>query len=76
MDQPVPNMMSRLKTSFSWGPIVGLFSLFFTIMEAITLCLTEMFIPESEIDIARNFDTQTYNISPKSYGNHKVYVNT
>jgi hypothetical protein len=50
-------MMARIKSSFSWGPVVGVFSLFFTIIEAIVLCLTEKLLPEENIDIARNFDT-------------------
>lgn len=50
-------MMSRIKSAFSWGPVVGVFALFFTIIEAITLCITEKLFPESNIDIARNFDT-------------------
>lgn len=61
MDQPVPNIMSRIKSSFSWGPVVGLFSLLFTIIEAITLCITEKLFPEADIDIARNFDSNRYN---------------
>lgn len=76
MEEPIPNIMARIKSSFSWGPVVGVFSLFFTIIEAIALCLTEKFLPESNIDIARNFDSQTYKKQPTSYGNHEVYVNT
>jgi hypothetical protein len=76
MDQPVPNIMARIKSSFSWGPVVGLFSLLFTIIEAITLCITEKLFPESNIDIARNFDSKTYGQCPKAYGNHEVYVDT
>lgn len=76
MDQPIPNTMGRIKSSFSWGPVVGLFSLLFTIIEAITLCITEKFFPESNIDIARNFDSKTYNQCPKSYGDHEVFVDT
>lgn len=76
MDQPVPNIMSRIKSSFSWGPVVGLFSLLFTIIEAITLCITEKLFPESNIDIARNFDSNTYNKDQEQYGEHEVYVNT
>jgi phosphatidylinositol glycan class A protein len=76
MDQPVPNIMSRIKSSFSWGPIVGLFSLLFTIIEAITLCITEKLFPECDIDIARNFDSNRYNKDQELYGEHEVYVNT
>jgi len=75
MDQPVPNIMARIKSSFSWGPVVGLFSLLFTIIEAITLCITEKLFPEQNIDIARNFDSKTYGQCPKAYGDHQVYVN-
>ena len=76
MDQPVPNIMSRIKSSFSWGPVVGLFSLLFTILEAITLCITEKLFPECDIDIARNFDSNRYNKDQELYGEHEVYVNT
>lgn len=41
--------------------MVGLFALLFTILEAITLCITEKLFPESEIDISRNFDSNKYN---------------
>ena len=75
-EQPIPNIMSRIKSSFSWGPVVGLFSLLFTILEAITLCITEKLFPESEIDIARNFDSNRYNKDQELYGEHEVYVNT
>jgi phosphatidylinositol glycan class A protein len=75
MDQQVPNIMSRIKSSFSWGPIVGIFALLFTIIEAISLCITEKLFPESGIDIARNFDSNIYNKDRAMYGEHEVYVN-
>jgi hypothetical protein len=56
MEQKVPNTLDRLKTSFSWGPVVGIFAVFFTILELIALTITEWWFPESDIDIARNFD--------------------
>lgn len=65
MKKPVPNMLARIKSSFSWGSIVGLWAIFFTILEALTLFITELFWPEADIDIARNFDSQTYSINPK-----------
>jgi hypothetical protein len=40
-------MMSRLKSSISWGPVVGLWSLLYTIIEGICLFLTEIFFPEN-----------------------------
>lgn len=51
MAKPAHNMLSRLKSSFAWGPIVGFWALFYTIIEAIALCLTEYFLPEDAIDI-------------------------
>lgn len=70
-------MMSRLKSSISWGPVVGLWSLLYTIIEAICLFLTEIFFPENEIDIARTFNSKMYNsFGNKNFGDHKFYVNT
>jgi hypothetical protein len=57
MEKPVPNMLSRLKSSFSWGPVVGLWALLFTIIEAISLVITEFVLPEQDIDIVRSFDS-------------------
>ena len=57
MEKPVPNMLSRLKSSFSWGPVVGLWALLFTIIEAISLVITEFILPEQDIDIVRSFDS-------------------
>lgn len=57
MKRPVPNILARLKSSVSWGPVVGLWAIFYTIIEALTLWITELLFPESEIDIVRNFDS-------------------
>ena len=67
--------MTKLKTSISWGPIVGVWALFYTIIEALTLMIVEIMYPESEIDIARNFSSETYNTSPQLFGDHEFYVN-
>jgi hypothetical protein len=48
--------MSRIKSSITFGPVVGIWGLLYTIIEFIALMLTELFTPENEIDIARNFD--------------------
>jgi len=45
METPTPNMLDRLKTSYTWGPVVGLWAMFYTIFEAITLMMTEIFWP-------------------------------
>ena len=62
--KPVPNVMSRLKTTFAWGPVVGLWALFYTIIEGIVMLLTDIFFPEEDIDIARSFDQVEYNMCP------------
>ena len=46
MAKPVPNVMSRVKTTFSWGPVVGLWALFYTIVEGLVMLLTDLFLPE------------------------------
>lgn len=51
-----PNMLDRLKTSLTTGPLFGCWALLYTIMEAITLFLVEMFYPISEIDILPSFN--------------------
>jgi len=57
MEKPVPNMLSRLKSSFSWGPVVGIWALLYTIIEAFSLVMTEFFLSEQDIDIQRSFDS-------------------
>jgi len=46
MEKQVPNMLSRLKSSFSWGPVVGIWALLYSIIEALSLVLTAYFLPE------------------------------
>jgi hypothetical protein len=67
-------MLARVKSSLSWGPLVGLWGILFTLIEAITLCLVEYFLPIQDIDIARSFDSVAYNVNPLDYGNHKFVV--
>jgi len=74
MEKPVPNVMSRVKTSFSWGPVIGLWALFYTIIEGIVIMLADIFLPEQDIDITRSFDQTNYNIDPLAFGNHELYV--
>lgn len=74
MAKPTPSIISRVKSTLSWGPLVGLWALCFTMIEAIVLVLTEVFWPESEIDVARNFDTPGYNLDPQSFGSHDFKV--
>lgn len=74
MSRPAPNMMARVKSSLSWGRLVGLWGIFFTLIEAIVLCLVEFFLPIQDIDIARSFDSVTYNVNPLEYGCHEFVV--
>lgn len=57
MERPVPNMLSRIKSSIAWGPVVGLWAVFYTMMEALVLWLTEFLFPAEDIDIVRNFNS-------------------
>ena len=43
-------------------------------IEAITLIMTEYFLPEDDIDIVRNFDSPEYNYNIGEYGDHIFYV--
>lgn len=45
MAKQVPNVMSRVKTSFVWGPIVGLWALFYTIIEGLVMFITDAVLP-------------------------------
>lgn len=74
MSKQVPNVMSRVKTSFVWGPIVGLWALFYTIIEGFVMLLTDVLFPVEDIDIQRSFDQMEYNICPEAFGNHQLYV--
>jgi phosphatidylinositol glycan class A protein len=65
MERPVPNMLSRIKSSIAWGPVVGVWAIFYTIMEALILWLTELVFPAQDIDIVRNFNSEKYNYSLK-----------
>ena len=55
MDKSVPNVMARMKSSFAWGPIIGLWAIIYTVIEGIILGLCDVFLPEDDIDIARSF---------------------
>lgn len=76
MTRPSPNMLQRIKSSISWGPLVGLWALVYTIIEAIVLCLLEWLWPLHQIDICRSFDSATYNQAPLSYGAHDFQVDS
>ena len=74
MDTPTPNVLDRLKTGYTWGPVVGLWAILYTVLEAITLMITEVLWPETEIDVARSFSSKEYNNNIKEFGDHELYV--
>lgn len=57
METPVPNVLDRIKTSYMWGSVVGIWAVLFCIFEAIILMIIETFLPEKDIDIVNSFDT-------------------
>mmetsp|Transcript_971 Transcript_971/g.1735 ORF Transcript_971/g.1735 Transcript_971/m.1735 type:complete len:408 (+) Transcript_971:591-1814(+) len=76
MEKPVMNSFNRLKSNFSWGPVVGLFAVIYQVLEFILFRLTEWFFPESEIDIPRNFNANQYVMNPHKFGDHEFRVNS
>jgi hypothetical protein len=44
-------MLGRIKSSLSWGSIVGFWAVFFTIIEAIVMFMIDIFLPIKDIDI-------------------------
>ena len=64
MEQPIPNSLQRVKTCLSWGLVVGSWSLFFLVLEAISLYLSELFLDEKDIDIIRYYDNRSYDQNP------------
>lgn len=61
METPIPNVLDRLKTNYTWGPVVGVWAILYMVFESITLILTELLWPESSIDHVRSFSCKLYN---------------
>jgi hypothetical protein len=74
MNTQTPSVLDRLKTAYLWGPVAGVFAVFFFIFEAIVIMLTDTFWPEEDIDIVRSFDSKMYNEDVHSFGNHTLTV--
>ena len=74
MDTRTPNILDRLKTAYTWGPVVGLFAVLYAVFEVITLMITETLWPENEIDMVRSFSSNDYNQNISEYGDHELYV--
>jgi hypothetical protein len=76
MEKNVPNVMARIKSTFCWGPIIGLWALIYTVIEGIVLFMADVFLPEDQIDITRAFSQEEYNESPETFGDHGLFVST
>ena len=63
-----------MKTGISFGIVVGIWALFFVIIEAISVFLIESLQSEKDNDTMRFFDARKYNNNFKKYGNHKFEV--
>jgi len=66
--------MSRVKSAFTWGPIVGWCALFYMILEAIVIFVSDLVYPETDIDVVKTFDSVQYNKNIKEVGDHKFHV--
>ena len=76
MQAPVPGILDRIKSSYAWGPAIGIWAILFTILEAIVLFVIENLWPEQDIDVVRDFDTVRYSTNLHKYGDHQLYVDT
>lgn len=65
-------MVSRVKSAASWGSHIGIWALFYTIIEFFVLFVVEMLYPVTGIDQRKIFDKETYEVDPLKYGNHKI----
>ena len=74
LETPTHSILDRIKTAYTWGPLVGLYGIIYTIAEAITLMITEIMFPILDIDVARSFNTDRYNQNLPRYGDHELYV--
>jgi len=45
MEQPVLNSFQRLKSNFSWGPVVGIFAVFYQMIEFLIILLLDWLHP-------------------------------
>ena len=74
MEQPTMNTLEKLKSNISWGPLVGLYGVLYQILEFLLMWAIQWYFPESEIDIARNFQTAQYIKNPHKFGDHEFSI--
>jgi len=53
-------VLDRVKTAFNSGPVAGVYTLIFHILEMIFMIITEFIWPESEIDVIRPISYKRY----------------
>jgi len=66
----IPSTMVRIKTALAWGSVVGLYALFFTIIEAMIMMIIEIFWPSQDICVAPFSVAKEYTKDPTSLGDH------
>lgn len=74
MEQPDLDTYERVKSSFAWGPAIGLIAVFFTVFEFLIMAVAEYFRPADEICAVRAFQTENYVKRPQKYGDHEFRV--
>lgn len=68
-------MLSKTKTSIGWGSYcLTTISMFYFMLEVITVCVAEIFYPACEMDQNRYFDKTTYHKAETSFGDHMFKV--
>lgn len=76
MNRETPNILDKLKTAYTWGPVAGIYAILFHIMELMIIFLTETFWPEEDIDIIRSFNSEMYSEDMHKFGEHHFYVDS
>jgi hypothetical protein len=68
-------MLTRVKISFTLGPIAGIGQVIMMFFAITLLWWFEIFFPEEGIDIAEDFNSQQYIANPDKFGNHLFNLN-
>ena len=51
-----PDFLQRFSSAMAFGEIVSIWSMFYIILEVITVFCIELFFPDNEVDVARPFN--------------------
>ena len=74
MKMPHESLIGLLKIKLSFGPIAGVLSCILFFIRIIALYILEHFYPRDTIDIAEDFDHETYKENPEKFGDHRFDV--